>query len=1249
MNWFVTQKTIVKISIILTLLGGGTGLVFIAQNNREDATTDTEENTGNRVVKPSTGSQGEELDANSDTENISLAPNFEIGGDFLPSIVRRKPQISSITKPLNIVIPNTPTIPNTPELPIIAPASKFPVQAGSLGSIDSDSNIAELSDGSKLIAGNYRGKVVLSSNITLNSTDGDSYIAKIDNAGNYIWVKPFTTNGSGDVLIKPLPDGTSIISGYFYGQAILGAKTLTSLDDLDDEASDVYIAKVDVNGDFVWATQIGGIDSQDISNIQVQTDGSSIIVGNFNNQSIFGTTTIVSDGFFDGYIAKVGANGDFVWVRQIGGGNIQNIDGIQVQEDGSSIIVGRFYNQFIFGSTTFTSTDGQWDGYIAKVDANGDIVWARQIEGNNYQEIGATQIQDDGSIIIGGLFYGEMILGTTTLSTPHEGSDGFLVKIDTDGNYVWTHQIDGLGDQQINNIYIQEGGSIMIGGYFSTEAVVGTTTLTAMDSDSFVARLDSEGNVIWVSQIGGSGNQHINTIKLQSDGSSIVMGGFFDQITLGETTFSATSGWDGYITKVDANGGFIWSLQIGGPNSQYIHDIQVQSDNTIISIGDFDREAIIGGTHLFDASDSNRGFIAILNSDGTVNKAQNVGFGMGGSITLDGTRILADESIMIRGEFTGIVNFGDIALRADGDEPYIEQEYIAKIDKYGNYLWARSIGGFEYHNEPRIRLQDSGSTIIYGDFYDTAIIGDTIFTAPDNYRDAFIGILNTNGEYDFIRQIGGERDQWIDDVEMQADGSLIITGQFYNQAILGGITLTALDTDIDAFVAKIANNGDLLWVNQVGGAGNQYIYITEVQTDESIMISGEFTNQVISGSVTVSTTDEGWDRYIGKMDRNGNTIWLNSIGGIGNQQIDDIEAQADGSYIISGNMTPEGVFGTITLTTSDRDGYIAKIDANGDFIWSRQIGGANEQYANQVYVQADGSNIVIGTFDNEAIFGTTTLTAVAGGWDSYITKIDSNGNFVWTAQVGGSLSQYIYDVQVQTDGTTTITGTNDSNGDMILGDITLSSTGFWGDGYIAKIDVNGEFVWANRIGGFGWDTRNIVLQEDDSSIIYGDFNEPATFGVTTLTPNGGGTDAYIVKINSDGNYVWVRQIGGVGNQWVNSEERIQSDGSIIFIGEFGEQAIIGTTTLTTVDGGRDAYITKIDRDGNFVWVSQVGGIDDQEIDRFRIQDNGSVMVAGNFDKEIVFSQPGLPSQSLIRTSRDGDIYIAKLNPNGVWE
>lgn len=337
---------------------------------------------------------------------------------------------------------------------------------------------------------------------------------------------------------------------------------------------------------------------------------------------------------------------------------------------------------------------------------------------------------------------------------------------------------------------------------------------------------------------------------------------------------------------------------------------------------------------------------------------------------------------------------------------------------------------------------------------------------------------------------------------------------------------------------------------------------------------------------------------------------------------------------------------------------------NGVLNWVKTGGGSGYDEGYSIGLDGAGNIYVTGPFtgtvDVDFGDGVYNLTAV-GDVDTFVAKFDPSGNFVWGKKIGGTSDDRSFSIAVDANGNSYTTGRFSSIGaDFDPGDATypLSTSGSY-DIYILKLDTDGNFVWAKKMGGTNWEwPYNISI--DSSSNVYttggfygtGDFDPGA--GIYNLVSTGAGSaindDVFISKLDKDGNFVWAKQLGGASCEWgafvfVSSTGDVYTTGG--FRGTVDFDPGTGTYNLTS-SGVSDIFISKLDSSGNFVWAKKVGGTGDDYGNGLDMDANNNIYITGNFSGTADFD-PGAGTNNMV-SSGDYDNFILKLDSSGnyVW-
>lgn len=400
--------------------------------------------------------------------------------------------------------------------------------------------------------------------------------------------------------------------------------------------------------------------------------------------------------------------------------------------------------------------------------------------------------------------------------------------------------------------------------------------------------------------------------------------------------------------------------------------------------------------------------------------------------------------------------------------------------------------------------------------------------------------------------------------------------------------------------------------------------------------------------------------------------WASPLAGTGNEQGSSIAVDPNGnSYIVGtfqGTVDFDPGSGVVNVTTAgDYDIFICKLDANGGFVWVKTMGGALTDYGYGIDIDDIGNIYITGRFTGTVDFdptgGVNELTSFGEG-DIFICKYTSLGNLVYAKQLGGPYLDEGHSIVVDPNGVVYATGDFDIIADF---DPSGSTYNLYGQSctniYVVKLDTDGNMVWAKNTSGPGQGfSIALDLQGGDNQgyvVTTGPF-----FGTMDFDP-GSGTDqitsfgdfdAYLWKLDLNGNHVWVKQLGApdysisqdidCGNGvTIDHDGNIYSTGFFIGTGDFDP----GPGTFNMTSGNYDAYISKLDPNGNFIWAKKIGGISAQRGYDIATDAQGNVYTTGDFI-EITDFDPGAGTHTIASTWSANSFFVQKMDPNGnfIW-
>jgi hypothetical protein len=327
--------------------------------------------------------------------------------------------------------------------------------------------------------------------------------------------------------------------------------------------------------------------------IGVDNSGNVYITGRFVNTVDFdpgtGTVNLSSLGSNDIYIAKYNASGNYVWAKAIGGSTGDDFAyKILVEANGDFLICGTYTGTVDFdpnAGITNLSSLGAKDGYFAKYDNNGNLIWAKKVGGTTGDEILSMVTDLSSNIYLTGYFNGtaDFDPGTGTQNlTSSGGSNVFCAKYDPSGNYIWAFNVGGTGSIG-NDIALDHSNNIIIGGVTSGsgdfDPGAGTATLTGK---MFYAKYNNNGEFILGRAMGTDVNDKCKAVESDDQNNIYIAGEFNSTIDYdpGVSTYTFTSIYnDLFIAKYDSLNNFIYAFPILSGNSDYLFDIYVNSTN----------------------------------------------------------------------------------------------------------------------------------------------------------------------------------------------------------------------------------------------------------------------------------------------------------------------------------------------------------------------------------------------------------------------------------------------------------------------------------------------------------------------------------------------------------------------------------------------------------------------------------------------------------------------------------------------
>ena len=918
---------------------------------------------------------------------------------------------------------------------------------------------------------------------------------------------------------------------------------------------------------------------------------------------------------------------DFIEGVNFGDGEGDDDECLQLAffSNGDILATGQFEGLIDFdpdSSKSFlaTSVQGGGEPYFLRYDTLGNLIWWRSLRSKRDIHIYGMQLDAQDNIYLTGTYIEELIFDANNPSarlsgiSPNDG-DGYLAKFDSNGNYLWSQRFAGTGIDAGIDIEINPAGEIIVLGHFGDSLQFDPTQLSSLRisagaGDVFMAAYDANsGNFKWAKSISGIGFDNARALAIDALGNYYILGDYTSTITFSLSPLRnlvSSGGNDVFIAKYNVNRNFQWAEKIAGNSTD-----------------------------------------------------------LGAGMLLIGDTILA-----IAGTFRNNVQLDPAGLNPlQTSASSLPDIFITVLDTASQFQWGHTFGSTSTDLVYDLMYNPAGLLYIAG-YFALTVDFDPDPTATQNLTglggDGFYaGYQISNGSFSQVHQISGSTFTKVNTLALApnqkvwAGGALYGTANFNPNSTAFNLSSSASNNSNSFFAAYNVASFDTAWVTEDREGGNDQAKKSIFLQNGKILSTGFF-----SGGVDFDPdTGQTWlnshgqeDIYLAQYQNNLGLDWAIRLGGIGSDAGMAIAEDPAGNLYVAGEYEGTLYFNNLgqsdsLVGQSNLAAFLAKYSPQGNLIWIQNItGNPGFAFINDLSVNSSAQIAIAGLYQGSISFDGINSTANASNRAAFLAVYDSAQSLLWNKIVDGSSNEYGLSSLAASNGDFYLGGSYRNTVDFDPSSTVLNRSSSFGtnDIFITKYNSSGAFQWVRTYGQRNFEgARDITEDSQGNLYITGEFEGTVDFNPPQLDTlvSAGATDAFVLKLDPSGSFIWAKQLGGSSND-IGYGLKIKS-GQLYHTGSFYNTIDLNPNTDTlfaTASARRDLYLQVLDTAGNFVQGLSFGNLaDDEAFDVDHL--NGETLLSGYFGNSVDFN-PHPNQEQLLRSFGDQDGFLLKLGNAG---
>lgn len=409
----------------------------------------------------------------------------------------------------------------------------------------------------------------------------------------------------------------------------------------------------------LWSMRAGGDGNDKIRGIATDKANFIFVTGEITENTEFGGHILPSAGKLDFVVAKLDPKGHVLWAKTAGGTGIDRGYGVSPTGDGGCFVTGHFQSETIQFGKTELKNSGDYDGFVVRLDGKGNFLWAKRFGGIGYDYGHGIATAPDGNAVVSGTITNQGDFGPQSIGI-EKGKSAVLAKLSPTGEVKWVETASGTSTSG-HNLAVGPDGAIYLGGLVRGQVTWSDTVSTDNKvQDISIAKYDAAGVFQWVSTTGGESNGLATSVAVDSKSGNICIAGMFQGTAVfGEKTFTSQGGHDFYAAIVSPDGEFLAAHQGGGVGTDYGLGATSLPGGGFAITGELSKQGTFNGT-VHQCVGERDLFVATLSGEGSVDS-----FTLAGGTDHDlsyGIASTDDGSVVVSGAFRNETKFGALKL-----------------------------------------------------------------------------------------------------------------------------------------------------------------------------------------------------------------------------------------------------------------------------------------------------------------------------------------------------------------------------------------------------------------------------------------------------------------------------------------------------------------------------------------------------------------------------------------------------------